>query len=248
MFRGLVTAFRTLTVLPVPGREAERFSSSLHWFTTVGLLLGLVEAGLAMLGILAGWPELAAFLPVAGGLLLTRGLHADGLADLADGFFGGRDRESALRIMKDSSVGAFGAIALSMLFLLKWVVLLRLVRIGAYGTIAAGVVLARMAQVVLAERLPYARSVGGTATEFVNGAGVAHLATAVLSGCLIGALLARFDPALSIVLPVAALAMAVLVGMLSMRKIGGVTGDVLGAVSELTETAVWMAGAFLLSR
>lgn len=248
MLRGLVTALRTLTILPVPGRDAEKFSSSLHWFTAAGLLIGAVEAGMAMLGMLAGWPELAALLPVLAGILLTRGLHADGLADLADGFFGGRSRESILRIMKDPNVGSFGAIALILLFLSKWVVLLRLVHFGGYAVVASGVILARMAQVVLAERFPYARPENGTATAFVNGAGPAHLLSALFSGIVIVSLILRFDLYLSIALPVTALASAAGTGLLGKRKIGGVTGDVLGAVSEVTEVAVWMTGALIIGR
>jgi adenosylcobinamide-GDP ribazoletransferase len=247
MLNGLVTALRTLTVLPVPGREAERFSSSLYWFTVVGLLLGVVESGLAWLGKAAGWPELAALLPVIGGIILTRGLHADGLADLADGFFGGRTRESILRIMKDPNVGSFGAIALVLLFSLKWVALLKLVGIGGFGTIVAGVVLARMAQVVLAERLPYARPENGTATAFVNGAGLPHLVVSLISAAAIIAVLTGFDPLHSVVLMLAALVSTGLLGFISLRRIGGVTGDVLGAVSEITEVFVWTAGALLLA-
>ncbi|NTU93448.1 MAG: adenosylcobinamide-GDP ribazoletransferase [Chlorobiaceae bacterium] len=248
MLAGLVTALRTLTILPVPGRDAERFSSSLYWFTFTGLLIGLVETGLAMLGMAAGWPELAAFLAVAGGVLLTGGLHADGLADLADGFFGGRTRESSLRIMKDPNVGSFGAIALVLLFLFKWIALQRLLHIGSYGPIASGVVLARMAQVVLAERLPYARPGSGTAKAFVDGAGLTHLLTAAVSASLLVLLLMRFDPLDTLILVVAALGSAGALGLLAMKKIGGVTGDVLGAVSEMTELFVWVSGALFFGR
>ncbi len=246
MLRGLVTAFRTLTLLPVPGREAEHFSSSLYWFTFVGLLLGVAESGLAWLGMSAGWPELAAFLPVIGGIMITRGLHADGLADLADGFFGGRTRESILRIMKDPNVGSFGALALMLLLFLKWVALLRLVRTGGLGIIVSGVMLARMAQVVLAARLPYARPEGGTATAFVNGAGLGHLSVAFVSGTGMLFLLMRFEPLPSLVLLLAALIPTGALGLLSLRRIGGVTGDVLGAASEITEALVWTVGALLL--
>jgi adenosylcobinamide-GDP ribazoletransferase len=246
MMAGLITALRTLTVLPVPGREAVQFSSSLYWFTFVGLLLGVVEAGLAWIGMSAGWPELAALLPVIAGILITRGLHADGLADLADGFFGGRTRESVLRIMKDPNVGSFGALALMLLLFLKWVSLLRIVRSGGFGIIVSGVMLARMAQVVLAARLPYARPEGGTASVFVNGAGLPHLWAALVSGVAMLFLLMRFEPVPSFLLLLAALGTSAALGLLTLRRIGGVTGDVLGAASEITEALVWTVGALLL--
>ena len=245
MLNGLVTALRTLTLLPVPGKDAERFSSSLYWFPIVGLMIGAVQAGLAWAGAAAGWPELAAMIALGGGVMLTRGLHADGLADLADGFFGGRSKEAALRIMKDPNVGSFGALALIVVTLLKWVCLLELVRYGAFGMLVAGVMLARMAQVLLAARLPYARSEGGTATAFVEGAGTSHLLVAILSSLLLLLPLVNFDPLKAAILTGSGIASASAVGLLSWRKIRGVTGDVLGTCSELTEAAVWLSAALI---
>ncbi|HWR00794.1 MAG TPA: adenosylcobinamide-GDP ribazoletransferase [Chlorobaculum sp.] len=246
MLRGLVTAIRTLTLLPVPGREADRFSSSLYWFPVVGLMIGTVQATLAWAGAKAGWVELAALLALGGGVVLTRGLHADGLADMADGFFGGRTKDARLRIMKDPNVGSFGAMALIVVTLFKWVCLLELVRYGAFGMIAGGVMLARMVQVFLAARLSYARAEGGTATAFVEGAGTVHLLIAFVSGLLLLLPLVHFDPLKSALLTLAAIGPASAVGFLSWRKIEGVTGDVLGACSELTEAFVWLAAVLIL--
>ncbi|NTU58275.1 MAG: adenosylcobinamide-GDP ribazoletransferase [Chlorobiaceae bacterium] len=245
MSGGLVTAIRTLTILPVPGRDAERFSASLYWFPLVGLLVGALQALPAMAGAAAGWLELAALLALASGGILTRGLHADGLADLADGFFGGRDREASLRIMKDPNVGSFGALALIVVTLFKWVCLLELVRHGAFGMIAAGVMLARMSQVLLAERLPYARAEGGTATAFVEGAGISHLVVALLSALILLMPLVHFDPFKAGFLMAGAVGSASAVGLLSWRKIRGVTGDVLGACSESTEVVVWIIAVLI---
>lgn len=246
MVRGLVTAFRTLTILPVPGRDAERFSDSLYWFSLVGLLVGAAEALLAGVGMLLDWPELAAALALFGGIVLTRGLHTDGLADLADGFFGGRTREARLRIMKDPNVGSFGAIALVLVNLFKWIILLELSRREAFGMIVAGSLLARMTQVLLASNLPYARAEGGTATAFVDGADRSHLVVALVSAAALLPLLPGCNLQQSMFLILASLLSTLLIGGLSIRKIGGVTGDVLGACSELTETLVWLAAALLL--
>lgn len=245
MLRGLVTALRTLTLLPVPGKDAEHFASSLYWFPLVGLLVGAAAAGLAWIGTCAGWPEFAAMLALAGGVILTRALHADGLADMADGFFGGWTREASLRIMKDSNIGSFGALALIIVMLFKWVALLELARHKAFGMIAAGGMLARMTQVLLAARLPYARTGGGTATSFVEGAGSRHLFVAFGSAALLLMPLVHFDLFAALVLMTSALASAASMGLLSRRKIEGVTGDVLGASSEITETFVWLTSALL---
>ena len=242
--RGLVTALRTLTVLPVPGKDAVRFSSSLHWFPVVGFLLGIVEAGFGYLVMLSGWSEIAAAGVLFVGVVATRGIHADGFADVIDGFFGGATVEARLRIMKDPAVGSFGAIALILLFLFKWVVLVKLLSLGLYVWIVAGVMLARLVQVIVASSLPYARSEGGTAAGFVEGAGALHILVAVLlsviglfvvsNGMLLPGGIALFTALLS----------AGLTALVSLKKIRGVTGDVLGASSEITEALVWSAVTF----
>ena len=243
MLSGLVTALRTLTVLPVPGKDTANFSSSLFWFPAVGLLLGLLQVAAGYAGYLSGWNELSAALVVLSGVGLTRGMHADGLADLADGFWGGKTKDAALRIMKDPNVGSFGALALSGIMLLKWIAVLKLLSLGAFGFIAAGVLLSRWVQVILASSLPYARSEGGTAHSFVNGAGWRHtLVTTVVTLIFLTALL-HFDPLAAAAAVSTAMLAGLIMGMLSYRKIGGVTGDVLGAGSELTEVFVWIAGA-----
>lgn len=242
--RGLVTALRTLTVLPVPGKDAVRFSSSLHWFPVVGFLLGIVEAGFGYLVMLSGWSEIAAAGVLLVGVVVTRGIHADGFADVIDGFFGGTTVEARLRIMKDPAVGSFGAVALILLFLFKWVVLVRLLSLGLYVWIVAGVMLARLVQVIVASSLPYARSEGGTAAGFVEGAGALHIFVAILlsviglvivsNGMLLPGGIALFTALLS----------AGLTALVSLKKIRGVTGDILGASSEITEVLVWSAVAF----
>lgn len=245
--RAFVTAVRTLTVLPLPGRDTDRFSDSLYWFPAVGLLLGILQAFAAWLVSLCGWSELSAASAVAAGVICTRAMHADGLADVADGFWGGRTKEDALRIMKDSSVGAFGVIALCLVMLFKWIAIEKLVSAGSFISIAGGVMLARWVQVALASTLPYARKEGGTACAFVGGAGKPHLLFSSLLTALLLFLSYRDNLSHAAAMASAALAAALLVGYKSSRKIGGVTGDVLGAASELCETFVWIAAAMFSS-
>jgi adenosylcobinamide-GDP ribazoletransferase len=238
--RGLVTALRTLSVLPVPGRDASSFSTALYWFPLAGLFLGSLQALCAFAVALSGWSELAGFAAVFSGILLTRALHADGLADLADGFFGGKNRESTLRIMKDPSVGSFGALSLVLVMLLKWIAAERLVGLQAYGSLVSGVMLARWVQVLLASTMPYARRKGGTAHSFVEGAGKRHLAISSISAAFLLFLLLRADMQQVLLLLAISGGVAAILGVLSFRKLTGVTGDVLGAVSELAETTVWV--------
>ncbi|MBV5304314.1 MAG: adenosylcobinamide-GDP ribazoletransferase [Chlorobium sp.] len=247
MLSGLVTATRTLTLLTVPGKDTENFSRSLYWFPVVGLLLGLMQAAFGYVGHLFAWNELAAALVVLGGMALTRGMHADGLADMADGFWGGKTREAALRIMKDPNVGSFGALALSALLLLKWIAILKLLEKGAFSVLVSGVLLARWVQVLLASYMPYARSEGGTAQAFVSGAGAPHIVVASTLTLFFLVPFFYLDLISFVVVISAAVVAGVMIAQLSYRKIGGVTGDVLGAGSEMTEVLVWIAGAISIS-
>jgi adenosylcobinamide-GDP ribazoletransferase len=244
--RGLVTAIRTLTVVPVPGPEAGRPASALPWFPLVGAALGAVAFGIARgcESLCAEgapfhqlrWPAGVAVLVLGSWTWLTGALHLDGLADWADGRFGARDRERALVIMKDSRIGAFGAIALVLVLVAKWAALARIIEhpdlLGWLVTVPA---VSRFAQVELAVSLPYARPEGGTAAAFVNGARLSHRLVALLLAA--GAAIALAGPA-GIGGLVVGWALARLHGRGCRRRFGGVTGDLLGAGSELIETAL----------
>lgn len=91
ILKGFVTAFHTLSIIPVPGKDADKFSSALYSFVLVGFLLGSIQYGIiyGIYRLIGGqWPEIVAVVVVIMGILLTRGMHLDGLADFADGFLG----------------------------------------------------------------------------------------------------------------------------------------------------------------
>ncbi|MDI6774699.1 MAG: adenosylcobinamide-GDP ribazoletransferase [Verrucomicrobiota bacterium] len=253
MLRGLITAFRTLSILPVPGKDAERLAASLPWFPLVGLALGAAVFGVARLFTRDPryfWSEAAAVVLLAVSALLTRGLHLDGLADWADGFWGARDPEQVLRIMKDPHKGSFGVIALVCILLAKWVCLARIVSAGWEAWIVTAWVTSRAMQAVLASTLPYARAGQGTAAPFVRGARPTHGLLALLLGM---ALLFGWHwlwPRESMSwlwLPAVAVGWLVTraFGLWCRHRIGGITGDLIGACSELVETAVLAVGAFV---
>ena len=244
-FQALVTAFRTLTILPVPGREAESMASALFWFPVVGLTMGWIVYGFAGAVDWAAsqkWPEAAAFAALGGGVLLTRGLHLDGLSDWADSFGSLGDRERMLKIMKDSRVGVFGVLALISLCLGKWIVLVRLWQLRAGIWIVAAYVASRAAQVELAAGLPYARLEGGTARGFVEGTGLGQRIVSLGGAAVILYALFAFKGLESLALGVL---VCELFGLWCMKRLGGVTGDTLGACSELVEFTVLLAAVFL---
>ena len=247
MFRGLVTALRTLTSLPVPGREADCFVDSLPWFPVVGLFLGAIIATMSCFAMASAtlWTFGLSVLLILAGICLTRGLHLDGLADWADGFWGGHDREKVLRIMKDPCIGSFGAMALVFIMMAKWVGYVGLILDpDGWRWITAAYVISRTMQVDLACTFDYARTEGGTAAKFVEGAGWRQLAPALVVCLATLILLARPQWLFLLILPACWLATR-LFGMWCRRRIGGITGDLLGACSELVETGVVFAGSFM---
>ena len=232
------TAVAFLTRLPMPhpdGAMPQNFVRAHRMFPVVGALIG-AAIGLLCLALRAtGLPDLAsAALALGAGMLLTGGLHEDGLADVADGFGGGRDIASKLEIMRDSRLGTFGALALLVCLAAKLAALAALPDAQVvYGLIAAHA-LARGVLPVMSLNLPYARKDGLAANAGQPDAGMAAVAIVI---ALVVALLAlswvnAFWTA--VVTALSALAIA----WLAKRQIGGQTGDVLGAAEQVAETAV----------
>ncbi|MFO7871150.1 MAG: adenosylcobinamide-GDP ribazoletransferase [Kiritimatiellia bacterium] len=248
LVRSFVTAFKTLTVLPLGGGSAGAFADSLYWFPVTGFFIG---AALYVPGRLIyawgplAWPEGPALLIVLISVLITGGLHLDGLSDWADGFWGGRNAQRSLAIMKDSAVGTFGAAALVFIILAKWICLTRLLDYGRLHWIIIACVLSRSVQVPAASFFPYARPEGGTGKAFIDGAGRRHAFAALLAGLILALAVSRGEWIPAACTAAGAVVFTLLFCAWSLRKIGGVTGDILGAVSEITETGVLFAAVFM---
>jgi cobalamin 5'-phosphate synthase/cobalamin synthase len=204
------------------------------FFPLIGGAIGLLQLGAFRL-LKGNLPPLVAAVGiVALSAWVTRGLHLDGLADLADGLGGGASREDALRIQRDPAVGAFGVVALVLLLALK---------IAAVGALRSGeplvlaAALSRWTVVVLGFILPSAREEGlGAAMK--RGSGSLELFGASL---LAAALSCLFPLRLALLSWAAAAAVSAVVGALAMKRLGGATGDVLGANVELAEASVLVA-------
>jgi cobalamin 5'-phosphate synthase/cobalamin synthase len=249
-WRGPFESVALLTALPVPRSAATSTRGVLPWAPLVGLLLGGAATGVAVLG--ARWvsPLVGAVLGVAVLALLTRGLHLDGLADTADGLGPLRDRERALEVMRQSDIGPFGVVTLVLTLLLQVACLATLLTADAgwvafwLAVVAARVALARsgLPGVPLAEGSALARAVAGT----VSGRWLA--AWGVVAGALLGvAARGDLDLALRLLAGAAAgLVAAELVLRRARHRLGGVTGDVMGAMAEVAATATLLAAAVLL--
>ncbi len=229
----LLSAARFLTVLPIPGPEAERTrAESPVWFPVVGAALGLFAGGAFFLGHAIAAP-LGAVAAVALLAAATGALHLDGLADCADSL-GARSREAALAVMRDSRLGTYGSVALMTVLLAKVAVLWQAPPEQALRWLVAAAALSRLSPLVLAALASYARP---------EGMGASFVA-AVTWRTVIVALVAPLAVALWLVGPAALAALGVqgllvlLIRQWAVRRFGGVTGDVMGASVELTEVCV----------
>ncbi len=239
VFSGFITAMRTLTILPMPGKDAARMADALYYFPLVGALVGgLVTLAVWLLGGVLTWPVGAG---VAGVLLsawFTRGLHLDGLSDTVDGFYGAFSSERRLEIMKDHHVGAFGVVAVVIVLLMKSVAFTQLAIGGQWVWIPVPFILARLVQVLLAMTLPYARHEGGKAEAFVRQADKTHFIVAGILALVLCGLLVQLS---ALVLFVVTLIIGYLSAQWMKRAFGGVTGDLLGFANELVECALLFA-------
>jgi adenosylcobinamide-GDP ribazoletransferase len=223
-----------LTRVPVGRVEAADVARGAVAFPIVGAAVGAAAAGVALLVHPPLSPAVAAALAVAAGTVLTGALHLDALADTADAV-GASTRERALEIMRDSRIGSFGAATLGLDLLLRVTVVAQLLGGSLLGPLIAAGALSRGASVELAAVLPYARVGEGVLNR--RGSSLAGVVLAIV----IAAVALRTD-ALVVIASVAVV--TVVLGALYRRWLGGVTGDTLGATSELAElTALLVAAA-----
>jgi adenosylcobinamide-GDP ribazoletransferase len=236
--KGLVSAIRFLTILPTGKGAVFDPRAMIPWFPVVGLVLGAILAVFDHLAI-GLWPApVAALLDVVLLAVLTGALHLDGLGDTADGVFSHRPRETALEIMKDSRVGAMGLIAVIFGIGLKWGGL------SALGEQRAWIVFlvpafARAGMLFAIRWLPYGRPDGGTGHDFFD----APLKWSAFWALLLTAVLSLFlgTTGLRLILGFAAVTGGLL--LFYKRQMGCVTGDMLGAMTETTEAALFLLAA-----
>lgn len=229
--RGARAALAFLTRLPAGPLESADFAAAPGWFAAIGLGLGTVMAGVWFLAAWVWTPPLAALAAVAVGLLLTGALHEDGLADTFDGLGAPRPTERALEIMRDSRIGAFGALALGLGLAAR---VAALAALGGLAPVAliAGQGLSRAGMTLMLRAGPYVRQSGagtGMTGPLGSGLGLLVLATAAAAALALwaaglGALLAGL----------AGLALVQLaLRRWAQQRLGGITGDILGAAQVL---------------
>lgn len=232
-----IIAMQFLTIIPLPFSvrcEKEDMGRSLAVFPLAGLTIGCMLAGLN--GLIAPWlpRPLADALLIAFLSAVTGALHLDGLADVCDGIAARGGRERFLEVMKDSRVGAVGVVGLVLGLVLKWQALLAIPAGGKWQVLLLFPLLARFAQVQTVVFSRNARQ-NGLGSSFIGGAGITQLLVAGGTALLAAWLLLDIRG-------LAVLAVTYLFTWLAKtwfhHRLGGVTGDVVGCVSELNEILI----------
>jgi adenosylcobinamide-GDP ribazoletransferase len=238
-------ALQFFTRLPIPrwvGFEPHWLHHASRYFPLVGLVVGIFAAAVYWAAAQVLPPAVAVLLSTAAGIYLTGAFHEDGFADTCDGLGGGMTRERALEIMKDSRIGAYGAIGILLLLAVKCAALAHLPPLAAIAALCIAHPLSRLMAASLIWRMEYARAEGKAKPMAQQMSGGEF---AIAAACCVPAVLA---PALSGWLDWRAIA----IGSLGMalatlwfarklqHRLGGYTGDGLGAVQQLTEATFYL--------
>jgi adenosylcobinamide-GDP ribazoletransferase len=240
MIRRFFSALAFLTVLPVPDILKSRSEDGMFaGYPAAGLVIGALLAAAAAGAAWLFPPAVSSVVLVGVSLLLTGAIHLDGLADCADAFYGRRDREKVLSILKDPRIGTLGGAAVCLSLLLRTVSFLSLPTGVLVLALPIASMFSRSAVLAAMRMLPYVRSESG-----IISASTAGGATARTRGTGLLLLAAASSLIAAVLLPVpvgAALIALALFWRLSWSRIGGCTGDVLGATIEIAEIVFFLA-------
>jgi len=247
--RALLLAFTFLTRIPMPtitGYQAEDSSRALYYFPLVGACMGLLLCGITT--VFASHPLLTAALVLTIWVLMTGGLHLDGLADSSDAWLGGLgDRDRTLKIMKDPRCGTAAILSINCLMLIKFSALVTFLQSNTLSSstlmlLMVPLILGRCAPLVLALTTHYANP-EGLAKPFIDHAQPFAILNALILTWLFTLLLCGFS-AFMIIMFVNTLLFLV-IRQLMIQRLGGYTGDTIGATIEITEASTLMTLALI---
>jgi len=231
-----VAAWRFLTIIPLPFfRETTEkdLNNSPVFFPVVGLVIGLILAGLSLLFGLFFNRTISSILVVIAWVIITGAMHLDGLADTCDGL-GGSNIDERLEIMRDSHHGTFGVTGIVCILLLRVFSISGISGSWLTGSLILAPVAGRWAMVMAITRFPYPRP-SGLGTVFKKNAGTFNLIVAFLVLLIVSLVLPLWS---GVIIAVVAVLVAFLLACFLFRIFGGLTGDNYGAINEIVETAV----------
>jgi len=244
MIKSLLLAVQFLTLIPLHFKKVEtrELHRALVFFPFVGLLLALCLIGINQLFLFLDFPQISInIILVVSLIMLTGGMHLDGLSDTADAFFSHQSKEEMLEIMHDSHVGVMGVLAIASVILGK-IALLYAIGSGFKAlSIFMSCIISRWALVLIMFSFPYARK-EGRAKIFTEGANRQRFILVTLITMI--AVVLAWQIKGVIVLSVAA-GFVYLIGLGTKKKISGFTGDTLGATLELSEIVILLTVSIL---
>ena len=265
---GFSSALRMLSIFPCFGEDCSNLGRVLGWAPAVGAVISILCTTIAMwstrfiddttVAMFLG-AMLAAVMYLGLEVFLSRGFHLDGLADSFDGWGGGWTKERTLEIMRDSHIGSFGTLAIAVVLMVKLVALCALCFYQTYQWLVMIPVFSRLLMVYQAAFNGYARADSGSlAGNVVTSASGRHFAGAVLSSMIVVLPMVIVPTVMystgmfvvqTLVIFAAGLFAAMIISYVSNKRIGGVTGDVLGATVEICEAVMmWSAALMILHR
>jgi adenosylcobinamide-GDP ribazoletransferase len=246
-----MNALRFMTIVPVPSSDAatptDWLSRCVKYFPAVGICIGLVAAAVLLLAGAIWGPVIASLLAVAASMVVTGALHEDGLADTADGFGGGWSVEKRLAIMKDSRIGAYGALALAFGVALRVTTLTEMPLWSGAAALIAAHAAARITPAFVMNALPYAGDTAAMKVSYSDVPVSAHdirFALIVVACALVP--LAFTSIASVIVGLLLGAIMAVAIVLWARKLIDGYTGDVLGATEQMFEIGFLLGVAAII--
>jgi len=235
LYKSFFLALSFLTVVPVPELgdcSPQDVKESTLFFPLAGFFIGTVLLVVNTVFSFFCSPQITNLLIMLTLFVLTGGLHHDGLADTADALFSGRDREGMLRIMKDSVIGPMGAVSLIFSSFFFWQLLNELSGRNKALALVFTPVVARSVQVVLLDKIPYARPGGGTGALFTGESIPLRFESSII---IILTCFCTYSLSTVILNVIAVLSFTYMWGRLMSDKLGGITGDCVGAANEIVQ-------------
>lgn len=246
MIKRFFLALSFLTIIPSPYKDiasSKEMSASLYFYPLVGFIIGLFLCATAYL---SNWLSLGLAgdaLVIAVWIILTGGLHLDGLMDSADGLFSCKDREKKLEIMRDSRIGAMGAIALALILLLKLSSLNTLNPPEQYWALLLAAVLGRSIIIFCMQAFTYARKLHGLGNSF----GEVGIKPTIFAVIFLFSIAIFFKDPMILIVIILSIIIAMIVAYYISNSLGGHTGDSYGAMCELSET-IFLVLALIFTR
>jgi adenosylcobinamide-GDP ribazoletransferase len=215
--------------------KREDFGKSVVYFPLVGFIVGLFDLLVFYISSRLFPPMISSVFVVLSHIVITGGLHLDGLGDTVDGIYSGRDKERILEIMKDSRTGTFGVLALIIILLFRFAILVSLRGESLYRAVVIAPIIARTLMSLLMYKRPYAREKQGLGDLFIGQITRKTLIITLILGTIFTIIMGSYRGIIAMVV-----AVIFVLGFRSYveKRIGGITGDILGASVEISEIIV----------